>query len=545
MKECVIAVIMIGITIASAASYRAEHESFVSNLKGTSITCILFYLAHAPACVFLLKLVQGNRKPSIVRDICFLVMPLLLSMTILSNHSYWSLPCLISIGFVVSKYHQRSQKDHVLDIDATITLTDYLGPHPSYLSLFKGANVLITCLAILAVDFKVFPRRFAKTETFGIGLMDMGVGTFIVASAVTSGYARGQVPIRRLCPIQMRTWRRVFVLLLGVGRLVVIKLIGYPEHVSEYGVHWNFFITQYAVWLLADVVHRCVPRLVIPWVAILTLLAYQLALIVTPLTDYIIAAPRNTIFSANREGVFSLLGLLPLHLLSEAAAFHIFFRGAELPGKAGVRGKDSSVELLESEVQDGGQGAEAAEGPEVSSAYGSDRDQSHCGQVSPTVLSPGFRVLQLRPIRRILLQLATCSLVLLVAWIAATTVQQTSRRLANMAFVFLTLTLSSLLILAMVLADILGGISVKVRTLESLNAGQLPAFLFANLLTGLVNLSMRTLYVAPAPALFVLITYSAAVVAMAWALDSTRTLSSAAVREPDPVESVSSYETVS
>ena len=56
--------------------------------------------------------------------------------------------------------------------------------------------MLITCLAILAVDFRIFPRRFAKTETFGISLMDIGVGTFIVSSAVTSRYARGQYPPR-------------------------------------------------------------------------------------------------------------------------------------------------------------------------------------------------------------------------------------------------------------------------------------------------------------------------------------------------------------
>ena len=42
----------------------------------------------------------------------------------------------------------------------------------TFISDFRSAMMLGTFVAILAVDFQVFPRRFAKCETFGISLVN-------------------------------------------------------------------------------------------------------------------------------------------------------------------------------------------------------------------------------------------------------------------------------------------------------------------------------------------------------------------------------------
>ena len=46
-----------------------------------------------------------------------------------------------------------------------------LEPYVSQELLF--CQMLLTCISILAVDFNIFPRRYAKAETYGSGLVNV------------------------------------------------------------------------------------------------------------------------------------------------------------------------------------------------------------------------------------------------------------------------------------------------------------------------------------------------------------------------------------
>jgi hypothetical protein len=49
---------------------------------------------------------------------------------------------------------------------------------------FRALLFIITSVCILAVDFKIFPRKHAKTSEFGFSLMDVGVGYFILCHSM-------------------------------------------------------------------------------------------------------------------------------------------------------------------------------------------------------------------------------------------------------------------------------------------------------------------------------------------------------------------------
>lgn len=108
---------------------------------------------------------------------------------------------------------------------------------------------LLTCVSILAVDFNVFPRRFAKTETYGVSVMDLGVGFYMVCHAIkVIRNDQSQSVSFNVTGELMREMKSCSILLMfGLGRIFSLKSTDYVEHVSEYGVHWNFLFTIVAV----------------------------------------------------------------------------------------------------------------------------------------------------------------------------------------------------------------------------------------------------------------------------------------------------------
>ncbi|KAL3103751.1 hypothetical protein niasHS_001353 [Heterodera schachtii] len=183
--------------------------------------------------------------------------------------------------------------------------------------------LVATSLAILAVDFTLFPRRMAKTQYYGQSLMDTGTAAFIFVNAIADhdGMARGQSPRQRAAKATMQLFAfRVPTLLalflIGVGRSVFIRLSGYGQDVTEYGVHWNFFLTLFCVRLFVV----GVPNALLMPLGVLLGLLYQTALRLTSLEQWLLrpdfGESRHGFLDQNREGIFSLFGYCFIYALS-------------------------------------------------------------------------------------------------------------------------------------------------------------------------------------------------------------------------------------
>uniref|UniRef100_A0A8C4MZT1 Phosphatidylinositol-glycan biosynthesis class W protein n=1 Tax=Eptatretus burgeri TaxID=7764 RepID=A0A8C4MZT1_EPTBU len=187
------------------------------------------------------------------------------------------------------------------------------------ITAFRSCTLLLTAICILAVDFRMFPRRLAKTEIHGTGLMDLGTGCFVLANALTAPEAR------EISIVQISHWflkKQVVstsVLVgLGIGRLVATEITGYHGHVTEYGTHWNFFFTLAVIRVFAALLRLTSVRCY--WgLALIVGAAYELALLCFGLKSFVLhgwagTGDRADFISANREGLASTWGYMALYL---------------------------------------------------------------------------------------------------------------------------------------------------------------------------------------------------------------------------------------
>ncbi|KAJ5096582.1 hypothetical protein N7456_007303 [Penicillium angulare] len=485
------------------SEYKARKEAFVSNLSGSSIQDINLVALVASTAVLLWSALQSRLSyftpygpAGLLTDFILNVLGILFATT-----AYSSAPLLLNIFLVTpavllfltqpalrstqkAKPPRKQNSKNAFSQDSS----ESLPIHP-FLTTYRAAMMIVTCVAILAVDFPIFPRRFGKVENWGTSLMDLGVGSFVFSAGVVSarsvikGRASGS-PKAALVPRLVGSVRHsVPLLVLGLIRLWSVKGLDYAEHVTEYGVHWNFFFTLGFLppfVELFDSLAALIPAYEALALGIMVL--YQVILESTELKSYILISPRGPdLLSKNREGIFSFLGYLAIFLAGRGIGTRIIPRGTA--SKSPQQARKSVLISLGLQV-----------------IFWSTLFFFN----SYYAFGYGANIL-------------------------------VSRRLANMPYVLWVAAFNSAQLLLFCLIETVffptvyrmtGKEGEEERTsfatsriLHAFNRGGLAVFLIANLLTGAVNLSIPTLDVNTPQAMVILVVYSAILTGVALGMD--------------------------
>ncbi|KAG1898060.1 uncharacterized protein F5891DRAFT_1191361 [Suillus fuscotomentosus] len=148
------------------------------------------------------------------------------------------------------------------EVEQTLHRRTHLNPSDPYLLTTRAHMMLMTILCILVVDFPVFPSILEKCETYGVSLMDIGVGSFVFSQGVVSvipiikDMSYLQAPI--LPKLKSVSRNMIPIIVLGILRVVLTKG---TEHVTEYGVHWNFFLTLALLPIIEVLLHPIILRI--------------------------------------------------------------------------------------------------------------------------------------------------------------------------------------------------------------------------------------------------------------------------------------------
>jgi phosphatidylinositol glycan class W len=444
-------------------SLKQQKEAFVTGHEGTTPWELFLVCLAAPMGVWLYQLLSAwnahsNDAINVVIEAVVLLFPMTLCQTSLLYP--WGIGMLgfeVLLGLILTLKRQgpttmRGEEPSSVsrsgDCNQEVSSSGYL----AFLTSYRSSVLYLTFIAILAVDFHVFPRRFAKTEKEGYGLMDLGASSFVTAAGLVSPRAKND---NSKILTMKAFWRMLPLVGMGLLRLVTTKGLEYQEHVSEYGVHWNFFFTLALVSPLAA-------TMPVRWETPTIIMAvYQWFLTKEGLQEYTEDAPRScssstglssvicNLFAANREGLLGVVGYVALFLAAEVFAKHYLWRVT-----SGKRGENLVVASISLWV------------------------------LLALLTSKGFPV---------------------------------SRRTTNVSFCVWTLAHNVSLLAILCLADVSNNAS---PVFEAVNRHGLLVFVVANLLTGLINLSINTLEVGKLVALLIIFVYMCVIGAFSLLVDN-------------------------
>lgn len=452
---------------------KRQKEQFVLNLLGGTVGEIYAVTAVSVAAFFaVLAISRASGRPiAFPLDYVLNWVVLLAAITIYSSNIAILYVLVLIPAVLAIVWHQTSVSGRARGYKVTLVLCK-----KPFITAYRAQMLVITCLAILAVDFRIFPRRFAKVETWGTSLMDLGVGSFVFSMGLAhlrsilnlQGHSSGYV-----VTVYKGTRTAIPLLVLGIVRLVSVKFLNYQEHITEYGVHWNFFFTLGCLPILLALIDPILVLAPRSLVAAGISIVYEVALTKGGLQKWVLSEKYRyaLLLHQNKEGLCSFIGYFSIFVFGQSFGSFIM---AALP---------NPYNLL------------CFPGAMIP------RRQLRFAKLLTVLTTTGLFIVSV-------------VYTMIFEWARQSTVfSRPSRRLANLLYVLWTVLYNAVLLLGYNLVGELIPTQYVSENLEAINLNGLFVFLLANVLTGCINLCFDTLSMNPGASFALLLVYA---LCLAW-----------------------------
>lgn len=166
------------------------------------------------------------------------------------------------------------------------------------LNVVRFIIITSTTICILLCDFNFWVKRLGKSDYYDSGLMDLGIGFFVINGGLFSSKSKRS--------------KNGFLFLLGLIRLAVIYICKLDVNPAEYGFHLNF----YFILFLINILFKLVDSKFNFHVGIILLAAHEILVSCDCIKLYLFSDCRSTLFSMNKEGLACVVPLFGLYLVS-------------------------------------------------------------------------------------------------------------------------------------------------------------------------------------------------------------------------------------
>ena len=454
--------------------YKKAKENFVSNLNGTTLwEC--FVIASIPGISYItmnalehyIRYYGGNilniSPCNILRYIYeyfMLIYPMI--YVLCNNNDDWA-PYrvigfdLIILGLVYLLQWRSNNRVIIFNWNGVVIGFQSKG-RKEFISLYRTSLMILTIISILGIDFVVYPRKYGKCEIFGYSIMDLGVGSFMIAFGMVSpNVLNKKSKFKSVIPL----------FVFGLLRFVTTLKLDYQQHVSEYGIHWNFWFTMSFVSFINYLLNIKPKNGLI--ISVVLSIIYQLLLSTNilasffefindynhyndnnihhpfhntalnenglhNLTDYILHFPRINFFSANKEGIITCFGFFICYNIGCYMGYHF------------IKFNPSNKNQL----------------------------WHHIRQI-----------------------FSICIIIILLCITCNTFIQPNSRRLANITYILFVLGINIWVIFLFLIPYLILNNPNSSIIFTSIDYNQFFIFLLGNILTGIINISCKTIFARP------------------------------------------------